>query len=91
MKIKKIIILAAGKAAAQFAFAQEKDSTKKISQPVIITALKGLPCWFINSYGYFYYNLKKIAVKQEDNFGLEISNVWVEKYLLMVLPVKIFS
>jgi KUP system potassium uptake protein len=31
-----------------------------------------------------YYSLKKIAVKEEDNFGLDTSNVWVEKYPLVV-------
>ncbi len=35
--MKKIMILAAGITAAQFAFAQATDSKKKISQPVIIT------------------------------------------------------
>lgn len=36
----------------------------------------------------FYYLLKKIAVKEEKNFGLEISNVLVEKYPLVVSPVS---
>jgi KUP system potassium uptake protein len=36
----------------------------------------------------FYYNLKKIAVREEENFGLEISNVLVEKYPLIVTPVS---
>lgn len=36
----------------------------------------------------FYYTLKKIAVNEEENFGLEISNVWVEKYPLVVSPVE---
>ncbi|MBC7850367.1 MAG: KUP/HAK/KT family potassium transporter [Chitinophagaceae bacterium] len=31
-----------------------------------------------------YYNLKKIAVKEEDNFGLETNNILVEKYPLIV-------
>jgi KUP system potassium uptake protein len=35
----------------------------------------------------FYYLVKKIAVKEEKNFGLEISNVLVEKYPLVVSPV----
>jgi KUP system potassium uptake protein len=35
----------------------------------------------------FYYNIKKIAVKEEENFGLEANNVWVEKYPLIVNPV----
>jgi KUP system potassium uptake protein len=34
-----------------------------------------------------YYNLKKIAVREEENFGLEPSNVLVEKYPLIVSPV----
>ena len=35
-----------------------------------------------------YYKLKKIAVKEEENFGLEENNVWVEKYPLIVSPAK---
>lgn len=35
----------------------------------------------------FYYNLKTIAVKEEENFGLEASNVTVEKYPLIINPV----
>lgn len=35
----------------------------------------------------FYYVLKKIAVREEKNFGLEVSNVLVEKYPLVVSPV----
>lgn len=35
-----------------------------------------------------YYNLKKIAVREEKNFGLDESNVLVEKYPLVVTPVK---
>jgi KUP system potassium uptake protein len=34
-----------------------------------------------------YYNIKKIAVKEEVNFGLEANNVWVEKYPLIVNPI----
>ena len=36
----------------------------------------------------FYYNLKKIAVREEENFGLELNNVWIEKYPLLVSPIK---
>lgn len=35
-----------------------------------------------------YYKLKNIAVREEENFGLEQSNVWVEKYPLIVSPFK---
>jgi KUP system potassium uptake protein len=35
----------------------------------------------------FYYLLRKISIKEEKNFGLEISNVLVEKYPLVVSPV----
>ena len=38
-----------------------------------------------------YYKLKTIAVREEENFGLEQSNVWVEKYPLIVSPVKNLS
>lgn len=38
-----------------------------------------------------YYKLKKIAVTEDENFGLEQSNVWVEKYPLIVSPVKNLS
>jgi KUP system potassium uptake protein len=34
-----------------------------------------------------YYSLKKIAVREEENFGLDESNVLVEKYPLVVAPV----
>jgi KUP system potassium uptake protein len=34
----------------------------------------------------FYYTLKRIAVKEEENFGLEANNVIVEKYPLLVSP-----
>jgi KUP system potassium uptake protein len=34
-----------------------------------------------------YYNLKKTAVGEEQNFGLDVSNVLVEKYPLVVSPV----
>jgi len=39
----------------------------------------------------FYCKLKKRAVVKEENFGLELSNVWVEKYPLIVSPVKNLS
>jgi KUP system potassium uptake protein len=39
----------------------------------------------------FYYKLKEIAINEEENFGLEESNVWVEKYPLIVSPVKNLS
>jgi len=35
-----------------------------------------------------YYNIKKIAVKEEENFGLETNNIWIEKYPLIVKPVE---
>jgi KUP system potassium uptake protein len=35
-----------------------------------------------------YYNLKKIAVREDENFGLDISNVLVEKYPLVVGSVE---
>jgi KUP system potassium uptake protein len=35
-----------------------------------------------------YYTLKRIAVKEEENFGLEKSNVLAEKYPLIVNPVS---
>ena len=35
----------------------------------------------------FYYVLKKIAVREEKNFGLEVSNVLVEQYPLVVSPI----
>lgn len=35
-----------------------------------------------------YYSLKKIAVREEENFGLDINNVLVEKYPLVVSPVN---
>ena len=35
----------------------------------------------------FYYLLKQIAVKEDKNFGLEISNVLIEKFPLVVAPV----
>jgi KUP system potassium uptake protein len=38
-----------------------------------------------------YYKLKEIAINEEENFGLEESNVWVEKYPLIVSPVKNLS
>jgi KUP system potassium uptake protein len=38
-----------------------------------------------------YYNLKKIAVREEENFGLELSNVWVEKYPLVVSQMEAIS
>ena len=34
-----------------------------------------------------YYNIKKIAVREEENFGLEANNVLVEQYPLVVSPV----
>lgn len=34
-----------------------------------------------------YYNIKKIAVREEENFGLEVNNVLVEQYPLVVSPV----
>lgn len=34
-----------------------------------------------------YYNIKKIAVSEEENFGLEANNVLVEQYPLVVSPV----
>ncbi|MGZ8557647.1 MAG: KUP/HAK/KT family potassium transporter [Chitinophagaceae bacterium] len=34
-----------------------------------------------------YFNIKQIAVKEEENFGLEVSNILVEKYPLIVSPV----
>jgi KUP system potassium uptake protein len=34
----------------------------------------------------FYYNIKGIAVREEENFGLEANNVLVEKYPLIVSP-----
>jgi KUP system potassium uptake protein len=34
-----------------------------------------------------YYNIRKIALKEEENFGLDVSNVWVEKYPLVLSPV----
>jgi KUP system potassium uptake protein len=52
-----------------------------------LSADNKLPAWksFLLS---FYYNLKKIAVREEENFGLEESNVFVEKYPLVVTPSK---
>jgi KUP system potassium uptake protein len=38
-----------------------------------------------------YYKLKSLAVKEEEIFGLEKSNVWVEKYPLIVSPLKKIS
>ncbi len=35
--------------------------------------------------------VKKIAVREDENFGLERSNVWVEKYPLIMSPVKNLS
>jgi KUP system potassium uptake protein len=35
-----------------------------------------------------YYSLKKIAVREEENFGLELNSVLVEKYPLIVKPVS---
>jgi KUP system potassium uptake protein len=35
-----------------------------------------------------YYKLKKIAVREEENFGLEQNNVCIEKYPLIVGPAK---
>lgn len=35
----------------------------------------------------FYYSLRKISIHEEKNFGLEIGNVLVEKYPLVVSPV----
>jgi KUP system potassium uptake protein len=34
-----------------------------------------------------YYSLKKIAVREEENFGLDKSNVLVEQYPLVVVPI----
>jgi KUP system potassium uptake protein len=34
----------------------------------------------------FYYNLKRIAVREQENYGLEANNVLVEKYPLIVNP-----
>jgi KUP system potassium uptake protein len=36
-----------------------------------------------------YYVLKKVAVKKEKNFGLEISNVLVEKYPVTINPFSV--
>jgi KUP system potassium uptake protein len=36
----------------------------------------------------FYYAIKKIAVREEVNFGLETNNVLVEKYPLVLSPVR---
>lgn len=38
----------------------------------------------------FYYLLKRIAIKEENNFGLEVSNILVEKYPLLIAPGKIW-
>jgi KUP system potassium uptake protein len=35
-----------------------------------------------------YYQLKKLAVREEENFGLDQNNVWVEKYPLIVSSAK---
>jgi KUP system potassium uptake protein len=35
-----------------------------------------------------YYKLKKIAVREEENFGLEQNNVWIENYPLIVSAAK---
>jgi KUP system potassium uptake protein len=46
-----------------------------------------LPAWK-NMLLKIYYSLKGIAVKEEENFGLDASNVMVEKYPLVVSPVR---
>jgi KUP system potassium uptake protein len=35
-----------------------------------------------------YYKLKNIAVREEENFGLEQNNVWIEKYPLIISAAK---
>lgn len=44
--------------------------------------------WWKNFLLKAYYSLKKISVREEENFGLEASNVWVEKYPLVVSPLN---
>lgn len=35
-----------------------------------------------------YFGLKKIAIRENENFGLDVSNIWLEKYPLVISPVE---
>ena len=46
-----------------------------------------LPKWK-NTLLIMYYKIKNIAVREDENFGLEQNNVWIEKYPLIVSSAK---
>lgn len=31
---------------------------------------------------------EKIAIRENENFGLDVSNIWLEKYPLVISPVE---